>query len=110
VLQDWDAWVRHGYIDAVMPMNYYRAHDATQARQFASWLAYERALAREVAAQIVPGPAGYLNHPANVMTQTRSAMAADGAMIYSYQQPTLDGSRAVWQQLAATRWGYAPTR
>jgi uncharacterized lipoprotein YddW (UPF0748 family) len=110
VLQDWDAWVRHGYIDAVMPMNYYRAHDATQARQFASWLAYERALARDVAAQIVPGPAGYLNHPANVMTQTRTAMAADGAMIYSYQQPTLDGSRAVWRQLAATRWGYAPTR
>jgi uncharacterized lipoprotein YddW (UPF0748 family) len=110
VLQDWDLWVRQGDIDAVMPMNYYRAHDATQARQFASWLAYERALARDVAAHIVPGPAGYLNRPANVMTQTRSAMAADGAMIYSYQQPTLDGSRAVWRQLAATRWGYAPTR
>jgi uncharacterized lipoprotein YddW (UPF0748 family) len=110
VLQDWDLWVRQGEIDAVMPMNYYRAHDATQARQFASWLAYERALARDVAAQIVPGPAGYLNHPSNVMTQTRAAMAVDGAMIYSYQQPTLDGSRAVWRQLAATRWGYAPTR
>jgi uncharacterized lipoprotein YddW (UPF0748 family) len=110
VLQDWDLWVRNGEIDAVMPMNYFRAHDATQARQFASWLAYERALARDVAAQIVPGPAGYLNHPSNVLSQTRAAMTVDGATIYSYQQPTLDGSRGVWSQLASTRWGYAPTR
>jgi uncharacterized lipoprotein YddW (UPF0748 family) len=110
VLQDWDLWVRNGEIDAVMPMNYYRAHDATAAPQFATWLAYERALAGAVDAQIVPGPAGYLNQPANVLTQTRTAMGVDGAMIYSYQQPTVDGTRAVWRQLAGTRWGYAPTR
>jgi hypothetical protein len=93
-----------------MPMNYYRGHDATAARQYASWIAYERALANEVAAQVVPGPAGYLNRPANVLSQTRAAMTVDGATIYSFQQPTEDGSRRVWSQLAATRWGYAPTR
>jgi uncharacterized lipoprotein YddW (UPF0748 family) len=110
VLQDWDTWVRRGEVDAVMPMNYFRAHDATAARQFASWIAYERALAATTDVQVVPGPAGYLNRPPNVLSQTRAAMSVDGAMLYSYQQPTEDGSRRVWSQLASTRWGYAPTR
>jgi uncharacterized lipoprotein YddW (UPF0748 family) len=110
VLQDWDYWVRNGELDVAIPMNYFRAHDATQATWFAQWLAYERALARDAAVQVVPGPAGYLNYPANVRSQVRAAMSVDGAMVYSYQQPTLDGSRAIWGDLARTRWGYAPVR
>jgi uncharacterized lipoprotein YddW (UPF0748 family) len=110
VFQDWDGWVRRSEVDAVMPMNYFRAHESTQAGWFARWIDYEVALARETDVQIVPGPAGYLNQPANVESQVRAAMAADGAMVYSYQQPTLDGSREVWTRLAQTRWGYAPQR
>jgi uncharacterized lipoprotein YddW (UPF0748 family) len=110
VLQDWDNWVRNGELDAVMPMNYFRAHDPAQAAWFSRWITYERALARDAAAQVVPGPAGYLNYPANVRSQVRAAMSVDGAMVYSYQQPTLDGTRTVWAALARTRWGYAPTR
>ncbi len=109
-LQDWDGWVRRGEVDAVLPMNYFRAHDAEQARWFGQWLAYERALAREVEAQVVPGPGGYLNRPANVATQVRAGMAVDGASVYSFQQPTEDASRDIWAQLARTRWGYHPQR
>jgi hypothetical protein len=35
-------------------------------------------------------------------------MLSDGASVYSFQQPTLDGSRDIWGRLAATRWGYPP--
>ena len=110
VLQDWDRWVRRGLLDAVMPMNYYRDHVSEQRRWFDGWLAYERALAAEADVAVVPGPAGYLNHPDNVHRQVRAAMRADGAAVYSYQQPTLDGSRQIWQRLAQTRWGYHPRR
>jgi uncharacterized lipoprotein YddW (UPF0748 family) len=110
VFQDWDEWVRVGRLDAVVPMNYFRAHDPVQATWFARWIAYERALAAVSPVQVVPGPAGYLNTPANTLAQVRSAMSVDGASVYSYQQPTVDGSRGVWSSLAGTRWGYAPRR
>jgi uncharacterized lipoprotein YddW (UPF0748 family) len=109
-LQDWDGWVRRGEIDAVVPMNYFRQHDAQQAAWFGRWIAYEDALAAVAGPQVIPGVAGYLNHPANVLRQVRSAMRVDGATVYSFQQPTLDASRGVWRDLASTRWGYHPTR
>ena len=110
VLQDWDQWVRHGAVDAVMPMNYFRAHVSEQSTWFDQWLAYERALAAAEPAQVIPGPGGYLNRPQNGLAQVRAAMSADGAAVYSYQQPTDDGTRAIWDRLAQTRWGYHPVR
>lgn len=110
VLQDWDGWVRRGEVDVAIPMNYFRAHDPEQARSFAQWIAYEQALGATTAVDVVPGPAGYLNQPSNVLSQVRNAMTIDGSSIYSYQQPTNDGTRNVWEQLAATRWQYRPTR
>lgn len=110
-LQDWDRWVRNDIVDAVFPMNYFRDHNAEQRRWWNEWLAYEQALAAEVDALIVPGPAGYLNRPAAAYDQSRTGMRmADGAMLYSFQQPTEDGSRGIWRELGETRWGYAPLR
>lgn len=109
-LQDWDRWVRDGELDAVLPMNYYPQHDPEQATNLAGWQVYQRALAADAQTQVVPGPGGYLNHPDNVLAQVRTSMRNDGAAVYSYQQPTLDGSRDVWQRLADTRWGYHPQR
>jgi uncharacterized lipoprotein YddW (UPF0748 family) len=108
--QDWDDWVRNGRLDAVVPMNYFRESDAAQAAWFDRWIAYERALAATTSVQVIPGPAGYLNAPADGLAQTRAAMGVDGASIYSFQQPTLDSSRGIWGQLAGMRWGYHPTR
>lgn len=109
-LQDWDRWVRDGELDAVMPMNYFRHHDATQRGWFTQWQTYQRALAADADVLVVPGPGGYLNHPRNAATQVGEAMRVDGASVYSYQQPTLDGSRGIWSRLRATRWGYHPQR
>jgi uncharacterized lipoprotein YddW (UPF0748 family) len=109
VLQDWDGWLRNGLVDAVFPMNYFRAHEPEHAQWFAGWMAYQHDLADEVEARIVPGPAGYLNSPANATAQVRTAMhRGDGAMVYSFQQPTIDHSREIWRELADTRWGYRP--
>lgn len=110
-LQDWDAWVREGDIDIAFPMNYYQMHHPRDPHPlwFERWMAYQERLAAESDALVVPGIAGYLNRPPAGLGQVAQAMnRADGAVVYSYQQPTLDESRAIWAQLAGTRWGYAP--
>ena len=114
-LQDWDQWVRDGELDVVLPMNYFRqtSSDPRHAQHptwFAQWQAYQRGLAAVSPTRIVPGPGGYLNTPEDARAQVRSSMRTDGAAVYSYQQPTLDGSRDIWGQLANTRWGYHPSR
>jgi uncharacterized lipoprotein YddW (UPF0748 family) len=110
-LQDWDAWARAGVVDAVLPMNYFREHAPEQAAWFDGWLAYEQALSRQVTPRVVPGLAGYLNGSTATVLQVERAMAhADGAAIYSYQQPTLDTDVTIWTDLAAYRWRYPPAR
>lgn len=109
VLQDWDGWVRDGLLDAVMPMNYFREQDPSQARWFDEWLAYEARLTGDVGARVLPGPAAYMNSAAHTLDQVRSAVQrTNGAVLYSYHQPASDGTRGVLSQLAATRWGYSP--
>ncbi len=110
-LQDWDRWARSGLVDILLPMNYFRAHVRAEARWFDQWLAYERALSRDVDVAIVPGIGGYLNRPVNVLDQIELAMhRTDGAAVYSAQQPTVDGTRRVLTQLGRTRWMSAPLR
>jgi uncharacterized lipoprotein YddW (UPF0748 family) len=110
-LQDWETWTRAGHIDVAMPMNYFREHDAEQAAWYRQWLAFERWLSGDTRGRVVPGVAGYLNRPGAVLEQVRLAMYhGDGALVYSVQQPTDDGSRAIWRQLSDTRWGYRPAR
>lgn len=109
MLQDWDLLARDARLDAVMPMNYYRSHTTAGAAGLQRWLRYERALAADTDVRVVPGLAGYLNHPQAALRQVHAGMQhGDGAVVYSFQQPTLDGSRGIWGQLAGTRWGYPP--
>ena len=37
-LQDWIGWLKAGYIDIAVPMNYKRNNDALQARDFVHWI------------------------------------------------------------------------
>ncbi len=112
-LQDWPNWVRAGLVDVLMPMNYFRAHDADQAAWFGQWLRFQAALTAETGVPVVPGVGGWLNRPAATEAQVAAAVtAAGGAVVYSYQQPTDDGSRDVWSRLAAADWygdRYSPT-
>ncbi len=109
-LQDWDQWVRDGELDLVLPMNYFDQSNPERAAWFRQWQTYQRALAAEADTLVVPGPGGYLNTPTDARAQVRSSMRVDGAAVYSYQQPTRDGSRGLWRELANTRWGYHPRR
>ncbi|WP_052667192.1 glycoside hydrolase family 10 protein [Nitriliruptor alkaliphilus] len=105
-LQDWESWARDGLVDVLMPMVYFREADSQQAGWFTRWTDYQRALNAETDARIVPGVGGWLNAPAATVDQTvRSMGVGDGAMVYSYQQPTADESREVWRELADRRWG-----
>ncbi len=104
-LQDWPTWVEQGLVDAVLPMNYFRAHEPDQADWFERWLAFEATLAAEHETAVVPGIGAWLNAPDAVIDQSRQAVAAtDGAAIYSVQQPSDDDDRGVWQRLAEEAW------
>ncbi|TVR21024.1 MAG: hypothetical protein EA387_10580 [Nitriliruptor sp.] len=113
-LQDWSAWVRDGAVDIVLPMNYFRSHVPEQAGWFRDWLAFEGRLAAEHPTRVVPGIGGWLNQPAGTLAQLGAALeGADGAAIYSYQQPAegaavdpeAPGVRPFWHELATSNWG-----
>lgn len=104
-LQDWPSWTRDGIVDMVVPMNYFRAHDTDQADWFAQWLAYENELASTSTTAVVPGVGGWLNRPDAVTAQIAAAIAAaDGAVVYSYQQPADTDGGEVWRTLAQRGW------
>ncbi len=113
-LQDWPAWVRDGAVDTVLPMNYFRAHVPEQAGWFLDWLAFEGQLTADHHARVAPGIGGWLNQPAGTLAQLGAALeAADGAAIYSYQQPAEDAAidpdarriRPFWREVATSNWG-----
>lgn len=104
--QDWAGWARAGVVDALVPMNYAREAVAEQAGWLRTWLAFEADLAATTGVRVVPGIAGYLNAPDDVLTQVGEAYAALGAVaLYSYQGSTDDDARPLWPELAATAWG-----
>lgn len=104
-LQDWPGWAREGLVDVLFPMNYFRGHVAEQARWFQQWLDLEAELATATDTLIVPGIGGWLNEPDAVLGQVGAAtMSADGAAIYSFQQPTDDAKHELWRDLAETGW------
>ena len=108
-LQNWPSWVRDGLVDAVVPMNYFRAHVDEHAAWFDQWLAFGAELTASTDVLIVPGIGGWLNEPDAMVEQVVAAMATgDGAIIYSFQQPTRDESRGVWAELAAGPWAARP--
>jgi uncharacterized lipoprotein YddW (UPF0748 family) len=104
-LQDWEAWVHDGIVDAVMPMVYFRAHVEEQARWFDQWIEFSASLAASSDVRVVPGVAGWLNTKDSTLSQVSAAMsAADGALVYSYQQPTADDDHRMWSELASSEW------
>ena len=87
VLQDWPGWLRAGYVDLNVLMNYKRDDNPDQARWYGQWNAFamrERSLAR-----VAAGSAMYLNRPAGSVRQAGAALAnLDGWVGYSYRTPS----------------------
>jgi uncharacterized lipoprotein YddW (UPF0748 family) len=85
LFQDWRRWMEMGWLDAGMPMNYKREHNATEASMYRSWIdaavddwRYDR--------HMYCGQGNYLNTKANSVSQLDYVYAAgaDGSMNYSY--------------------------
>lgn len=87
VLQDWALWLRAGYLDLNVMMNYKRDFVPEQAAWFAQWNAFGR---RARAARFtVGGSALYLNPQESSVAQAGASLAAglDGWAGYSYRTP-----------------------
>lgn len=105
-LQDWPGWAADGLVDVLVPMNYVREAEPDQASWLRTWLAFQQGLAEQTGTRVVPGIAGYLNSPADALTQIALATEISGAAaMYSYQQSTADPADPLWDELAATDWG-----
>lgn len=106
VFQDWAGWAEAGLVDALLPMDYVREADPQQAGWLRTWLDFQAALAGRTGVRVVPGVAGYLNAPDDVMTQVTAAAGALGAVaVFSYQGSTDDVSHPLWADLAGSDWG-----
>ncbi len=90
VLQDWAGWLRQGYLDASIMMNYKRDFLPDQSSWYDQWNAY--GLRTRGLGRVVGGSAIYLNPQENSVNQARKALAAglDGWAAYSYRTPDPD--------------------
>ncbi|WP_339097574.1 glycoside hydrolase family 10 protein [Deinococcus sp. VB343] len=108
VLQDWLSWVKLGYLDQNVMMNYKRDFVAEQALWFDQWNSFAAALkAKYPLTEQVSGAAIYLNDQVSTVNQVKKAQAAGlGWAGYSYRTPDKDvnaGTRTkeqVWPELA----------
>ncbi|WP_221089194.1 family 10 glycosylhydrolase [Deinococcus aquaedulcis] len=93
VLQDWVTWVKEGYLDINVMMNYKRDFVADQALWYDQWNAFAASL-RPGAPEVhqVSGAAIYLNDQASTVSQVRKARQAglSGWAGYSYRTPDMD--------------------
>ncbi|PNY79757.1 family 10 glycosylhydrolase [Deinococcus koreensis] len=93
VLQDWATWVREGYLDVNVMMNYKREHVADQALWFRQWNAFARQMltVNPDVAQ-VSGSAIYLNFQPGSVAQIGATREAglSGWAGYSYRTPDAD--------------------
>lgn len=93
VLQDWATWVREGYLDVNVMMNYKREHVADQALWFEQWNAFgARMLEVNPEVAQVSGSAIYLNDQPGSVQQILDTRAAglSGWAGYSYRTPDAD--------------------
>lgn len=99
VFQDWASWAADGTVDAIYPMLYF--HSPQHAAWFDRWLAFSGEVARDGRADVAVGLGGWLNPASVTVDQLRhGAAATDGAVVFSWQQPS-SGDRAA--ALAAIR-------
>lgn len=108
VLQDWAGWLRSGFLDLNLPMNYKRNADSEAAGWFDAWNRYALTLGGGAATAVATGV--YLNDPEGTRTQAAAVVGEAqlaGWVGYSYRTPS-DGveegglePQAVRDELAA---------
>lgn len=89
VLQDWPTWMREGYLDLNVLMNYKRDTVGEQGEWLDGWNAFAASVRGR--SEVAGGTALYLNTPAVTASQARRTVATGlGWVGYSYRTPTLD--------------------
>jgi len=92
VYQDWHTWMKKGYLDACLPMNYFREAIATQYIDYRRWSDFAVNSSYNRHAWI--GPGVYLNSVTSTMSQlsySRYSSKAKGLVLYDYQATNSDG-------------------
>ncbi|MCP4250726.1 MAG: family 10 glycosylhydrolase [bacterium] len=100
--QNWREWLEEGYLDAGIPMCYYREHNPPHDQWYRNWVdaslgwAYDR--------HVFIGPGIYLNTFANSITQMQYAQnaGADGLSTYSYATTRDNTTDWSWYSYVAT--------
>ena len=106
--QDWLTWVKAGYLDQNVMMNYKRDFVPAQSQWFYQWNTFAAGLqARYPHTEQVSGAAIYLNDIPSTLNQIRKTQAAGlGWAGYSYRTPDRDvneGKRTTAEVLADLR-------
>lgn len=84
LFQDWELWMRMGWLDGACPMLYYREHCEDQALWYRNWVQAARGWRYD--RHMYLGQGNYMNGMANSVTQMAYAYAqgADGTVNYAY--------------------------
>jgi uncharacterized lipoprotein YddW (UPF0748 family) len=111
VYQDWATWLRNGYLDFGVPMNYDRDSSPKQQGWFRDWISWEKKSLG--AGKVLIGVGAFLNYPEDTMAQIRAGLAPSvggarplGVAIYSYASTSLYGTDDFY--LAPLDQGYLP--
>jgi uncharacterized lipoprotein YddW (UPF0748 family) len=98
VFQDWRGWLRSGWLDLAVPMNYARERDERVRGWFDGWIEWEKRERRD--RSLIVGLGAYLNSPEEVLAQAERARqgkgnrVAQGVSFFSYAQPFRPASAA----------------
>lgn len=84
IFQNWREWMELGYLDAGIPMTYYREYNPPHDQWYRNWV--DASLGWRYDRHIFTGPGVYLNSFADSITQMNYALSAgvDGLSSYSY--------------------------
>ncbi|HET8666866.1 MAG TPA: family 10 glycosylhydrolase [Terriglobales bacterium] len=88
VFQDWNGWLKQGFLDAAVPMNYARENDPKSRAFFDGWITWEKQ--HKYGRQLVVGVGSYLNTNDGTLAevsrvrQPAGRATADGVSFFSY--------------------------
>jgi uncharacterized lipoprotein YddW (UPF0748 family) len=85
-LQDWPSWMRAGYLDLNVPMDYKRASNALQAQDFVDWVNLARKASPD--RHLIVGLGAWLNPLKSTIRQAAVAkkLDGDGVCLFSFNQ------------------------
>lgn len=104
LFQNWEKWMRMGWLDSSCPMIYYREHNTSQGHDqwYRNWVLAARNWSYD--RHLIVGQANYLNYVYNSITQMSWAFDqgnAEGVINYSYASTCIGCSAWTWYPYVA---------